>query len=200
MLYSLYQAQADFLLPLRAWARTAQAFFGFANAYPELHVLRRATAAWEMIDRLHLGHERPDYQIKAVKSGNQIVPVTEEVAASTPFGSLLHFKKDVEAPQPRVLIVAPLSGHFATLLRNTVHTMLQDHDVYITDWHNARDVPASAGRFGFSEYVDHVIQFLQTMGEGSHMVAVCQPAVQALVAAAAMAQAKDPAAPRSMTL
>ena len=90
----------------------------------------------------------------------------EEAAHVTPFGTLLHFKKDIDTEQPRVLLVAPLSGHFATLLRGTVRTMLPEHDVYITDWHNARDVPLSAGRFGFDEYVEHLIKFLEVIGAG----------------------------------
>jgi polyhydroxyalkanoate depolymerase len=118
----------------------------------------------------------------------------------TPFGTLLHFKKDVDQTQPRVLVIAPLSGHFATLLRATVRTMLPEHDVYITDWHNARDVPLEAGRFGFDEYVAHIIRFLEVIGPGAHMVAVCQPCVAALVAASVMAQRDNPAQPRSMTL
>ena len=88
-----------------------------------------------------------------------------------------------------MLLVAPMSGHFATLLRATVRTMLPEHDVYITDWHNARDVPLTAGRFGFDEYIDHLIQFLETIGPGAHVVAVCQPCVAVLAAAAVMAQA-----------
>jgi polyhydroxyalkanoate depolymerase len=153
-----------------------------------------------MMMRTGLTFARPAYGIDAVMVGNRSVPVLEEPVEVTPFGTLLHFKKDIDTEQPKVLMVAPMSGHFATLLRATARTMLPDHDVYITDWHNARDVPLSAGPFAFDDYVGHLIQFLRTMGEGSHMVAVCQPAVQALVAAAAMAQAKDPAAPRSMTL
>jgi polyhydroxyalkanoate depolymerase len=99
-----------------------------------------------------------------------------------------------------VLLVAPLSGHFATLLRATVRTMLPEHDVYITDWHNARDVPLEAGRFGFDEYVAHMMRFLEKIGPGAHMVAVCQPCVAALVAASVMAQGNNPAQPCSMTL
>ena len=97
-------------------------------------------------------------------------------------------------------MVAPLSGHFATLLRATVRTLLPEHDVFITDWHNARDVPLTAGRFGVDEYVDHLIKFLEVMGPGTHMLAVCQPCVAALAAAAAMADADHPAQPRSLTL
>jgi polyhydroxyalkanoate depolymerase len=126
--------------------------------------------------------------------------VTEEALAATPFGTLLHFKKDIQQAQPRVLVVAPLSGHFATLLRETVKTLLADHDVCITDWHNARDIPLSAGRFGFEDYIDHIIQWLGVLGPGAHLLAVCQPCVQVLAAVAVMAQAQDPAKPKSMTL
>jgi poly(3-hydroxybutyrate) depolymerase len=128
------------------------------------------------------------------------VPVRDEAVLVTPFATLLRFAKEHDVVQPRVLVVAPLSGHFATLLRGTVQTMLPDHDVYITDWHNARDVSLEHGRFGFDEYVDHLIRFLETMGPGAHLVAVCQPCVAALAAAAVMAQSNNPAQPRSMTL
>ncbi len=118
----------------------------------------------------------------------------------TPFGTLLRFAKDAEAKQPQVLVVAPLSGHFATLLRGTVQTLLRDHDVYVTDWHNARDVPLSAGAFGFDDYVEHVMRFIEILGTGTHVVAVCQPCVQVLAAAALMAADDHPAQPASMTL
>jgi poly(3-hydroxybutyrate) depolymerase len=132
--------------------------------------------------------------------GNREVAVTEEPAHVTPFATLVHFKKDIEAVQPRVLLVAPLSGHFATLLRATVATMLPDHDVYITDWHNARDIPLLEGRFGFDDYIEHLIRFLEAIGAGAHVIAVCQPCVAALVAVAVMAQDGNAAQPRSMTL
>ena len=102
--------------------------------------------------------------------------------------------------QPRVLLVAPLSGHFSTLLRDTVRTMLPEHDIYITDWHNVRDINVSHGCFGLDDYVEHVIRFLEAMGSPAHVVAVCQPCVQVLAAAAVMAQTNNPAQPRSMTL
>lgn len=119
---------------------------------------------------------------------------------ATAFGTLLHFRKDSEVLQPRVLVVAPLSGHFATLLRATVHTLLAEHDVYLTDWHNARDVPLAAGRFGLDEYTGHIMQFLEHLGPGVHLLAVCQPCVSALAATALMAQAGHAAQPRSLTL
>jgi poly(3-hydroxybutyrate) depolymerase len=162
--------------------------------------LRQFGAACRMLADSGLTHHRPDFGFHSVAMGNGVVGVTEEVAFDAPFGSLLRFKKDTDINQPRVLVVAPMSGHFATLLRGTVATMLPDHDVYITDWKNGRDIPLSDGVFGFDEYVDHVIRFLEVMGPGSHLVAVCQPAVAALAAAAVMAEHGNKAQPRSLTL
>src|SRR5204863_1579278 len=143
---------------------------------------------------------RPAFGNDRVTVGNAEVAVHDRAALTTPFGTLLHFKKDIDTPQPRVMLVAPLSGHFATLLRGTVRTMLPEHDVYITDWHNVRDVALMHGRFGFDEYIEHLIRFLEAIGPPAHVVAVCQPCVAALVAGAVMAQADNPAQPRSMTL
>jgi len=199
MLYLAYQTQSDMMAPFRAWASMAMAA-GDGPAFAESTVMRNLTAAYELIARAGLTHSRPPFGISQVTVGNREVEVTEEAAHTTPFGTLLHFKKDVSTAQPRVLLVAPLSGHFATLLRATVRTMLPDHDVYITDWHNARDVPLTAGRFGIDEYVDHLIKYLEVMGPGAHVLAVCQPCVAVLSAAAVMAQAGNTAQPRSMTL
>jgi poly(3-hydroxybutyrate) depolymerase len=201
MLYQAYQAHSDIMVPVRALAGMAAKTVGERlNGSARPSPLSNLTAAYELIARAGLTHARPPYGIDSVMVGNREVTVTEEAADVTPFGTLLHFKKDIEQAQPRVLLIAPLSGHFATLLRATVRTMLAEHDVYITDWHNARDVPVADGRFGFDEYTAHLIRFLETMGPGAHIVAVCQPCVAALVAAAVMAQADNPAAPRSMTL
>jgi poly(3-hydroxybutyrate) depolymerase len=200
MLYSAYQAFSDSMSPLRLAAKVALGMQPFMPL-PGGPLLRRGMALASVVDSARMTHKRPPYQITTATCGNRVVPVREEVAASTPFGDLLHFAKDdVGAPQPRILVVAPLSGHFATLLRSTVQTLLQDHDVYITDWKNARDVPVSAGRFGFEDYTDHVITWLQDMGPGSHVLAVCQPCVPTLAAVALMAEDNDPAQPRSMTL
>jgi polyhydroxyalkanoate depolymerase len=202
MLYQAYQTHADLWAPLRAAARVAgpvigNGFFGTASG---TLTLRSAAAACELLARAGLTHGRPSFQIATVRIGNQDVPIEEEEALRTPFGTLLHFKKARLTSAPRVLLVAPLSGHFATLLRGTVQTMLPEHDVYITDWYNARDVALTHGRFGFDDYVEHLIKFLEAMGQGAHVVAVCQPCVQALVAAAVMAEQNHPALPRSMTL
>jgi poly(3-hydroxybutyrate) depolymerase len=201
MLYQVYQAHSDIMVPVRALANMAIA--GMAptlNGSSDSAVIRNLTAAYELISRAGLTHHRPSFDIPTVTVGNREVEVREEAAFTTPFGTLLHFKKDIESVQPRVLLVAPLSGHFATLLRGTVRTMLPEHDVYITDWHNARDIALSDGRFGFDDYIAHLILFLEKMGPGAHVVAVCQPCVAVLVATAVMAQGENPAQPRSMTL
>ena len=199
MLYLAYQTHSDIMAPVRAWASMAAAAGGLPLT-GDVPVIRNLTAAYELIARAGLTHSRPAFGIRSVMVGNREVELREEAAHATPFGTLLHFKKDIANAQPRVLLVAPLSGHFATLLRATVQTMLPEHDVYITDWHNARDVPLTAGRFGCDEYVDHLIDFLEVMGPGTHVVAVCQPCVAALAAASVMAQDQNPAQPRSMTL
>jgi len=198
-LYLAYQTQSDIMVPVRAWAAMAVAAGG-SSLLAENSATRNLTAAYELIARAGLSHTRPAFGIGSVTVGNREVEVSEEAAAATPFGTLLHFKKHAGTAQPRVLMVAPLSGHFATLLRATVRTMLPEHDVFITDWHNARDVPLTAGRFGVDEYVDHLIKFIEVMGPGAHVLAVCQPCVAALAAAAAMAEAGNPAQPRSLTL
>ncbi|MGE3156146.1 MAG: polyhydroxyalkanoate depolymerase [Xanthobacteraceae bacterium] len=201
MLYQAYLAHSDILLPLRSLASVAMRTIGQPLAgVTDNAVLRNLTAVYELVARAGLTHARPPYRIDRTQVGNREVAVTEEAADVTPFGTLLHFKKDVDAAQPRVLLVAPLSGHFATLLRSTVRTMLPEHDVYITDWHNVRDVAVSHGRFGFDSYIEHLIRLLEKIGPGAHVVAVCQPCVAVLAAAAVMAQSGNPAQPRSMTL
>ncbi|MHB1305139.1 MAG: polyhydroxyalkanoate depolymerase [Acidiphilium sp.] len=201
MMYDLYQAQEDMLAPYRLAARNAAPLLELFTPPRAFGTpMRGMRAALELFGHGGTAHSRPDFGIAAVRIGNREVPVTETRVRSTPFGDLLHFRKDMNQAQPRVLIAAPLSGHFATLLRNTVEVMLPDHDVYITDWHNARDIPLAAGRFGFDDYVGHVTDFLQAIGPGGHVVAVCQPAVAVLAATALMAEAGDTAVPRSMTL
>ncbi|HUZ91717.1 MAG TPA: polyhydroxyalkanoate depolymerase, partial [Methylocella sp.] len=201
MIYQAYSAQAGFLDLVRPLA--AATGKALRLPWPLLRTdwsIRKLAGVLETFADLTVTHTRPPFGIDSVALGNRLLPVTEEAVYSTPFATLLRFRKETEALQPRVLLVAPMSGHFATLLRATVKTMLADHDVYITDWHNVRDVPHTEGRFDFSGFVDHVIKFLQVMGPGSHVVAVCQPCVPVLAAAALMAQDGDEAQPRSMTL
>ena len=196
MLYQAYQAYSDIMIPVRKWAGTALRALGQPlSGIADNTALRNLTAAYELIARAGLTHERPAFGIDRVMVGNREAAVREEAMLTTPFGTLLNFRKDVDAPQPRVLLVAPLSGHFATLLRGTVRTMLPEHDVYITDWHNVRDVPLMHSRFGFDDYIAHLIRFLETIGPGAHIVAVCQPCVAVLVATAVMAQGVMPRSP-----
>ena len=205
MLYYAYQLQSDLMKPVRMMADAAAHMLnGSAVTQFDSPTLRHLAAAFEMGSRAGLTHTRPPFGIDHVRVGKEDVPVTEEDALVTPFGTMLHFRKAgnvaTKLKQPRVLVVAPLSGHFATLLRNTVEVLLPDHDVYITDWHNARDIGTEHGRFGFDEYIDHVIQFLEELGPGAHLVSVCQPCAHAFAAVAVMAQTNNPCQPASMTL
>lgn len=200
MLYQAYQMQDDLVAPWRLWARSMLGMLNSSTSGIRGFVGGEYAAALEMLSRFELGHTRPDFAIAKVPSGNSIASVTEEVTLDLPFGKLLHFRKDIDAPQPKVLVIAPLSGHFSTLLRGTVETLLRDHDVYITDWANARDVPLEDGRFGVEDYVEYIIRFLEEIGPGAHILAVCQPCVQGLVAVAVMSAENHPCTPRSMTL
>ncbi len=198
MLYRAYQNYSDLLSP----SRLAAQFFGKGvwEARTDRGAPRRIAAALEVFAHMRLTHSRPDYGIKSVMVDGEDVAVHEEAAMVAPFGTLLHFRKNTKAVQPKVLLAAPLSGHFATLLRDTVRTLLRDHDVYVTDWHNARDVPLWNGGFGLDDYTLQIVSFLEAIGEGTHLVAVCQPCVAALAATALMGEDDNPAAPRSLTL
>ena len=191
MLYQAYQLQSDFSSPLRLMAQQMAASMWFQRT--EKSALRAISAANEVLSRMRLTHTRPDYGIDEV---------CEEAVLQLPFATLLHFRKpgDEARDQPKVLLVAPLSGHFATLLRETARTLLQHHDVYITDWHNARDVGLQHGGFGLDDYIDYMMRFVAELGPNTHVVAVCQPCVAALAATALMAEDGHVAQPRSLTL
>jgi poly(3-hydroxybutyrate) depolymerase len=201
MLYEAYQAHSDVVAPMRWFAH---AFQGMLNQpWPVLAhhpVIRGAAAACEMVARAGMWHERPDFGIRGTMVGNRAVAVSEVPLVRHPFCTLLHFAKDTDVVQPRVLLVAPMSGHFATLLRGTVETLLPDHDVYVTDWINARNVPLLYGRFDLDDHIDLVVSFLRELGPDTHVIAVCQPSVPVLAAVALLAADNDPAQPRSMTL
>jgi polyhydroxyalkanoate depolymerase len=201
MLYQAYQIQADIMTLARGWAGIARQGFGqVGSPIADTFAVRSLAAGAEMLGRAGLTHERPPFGIETVKVGRREVAVHEEVTDATPFGTLLHFAKETATAQPKVLVVAALAGHFSTLLRGTVRTLLPEQDVYITDWHNARDVSLEHGRFGFDEYVEHLIRWLELLGPDTHVIAVCQPCVAALVATSVLAQAGSDAQPRSLTL
>ncbi len=201
VMYSVYERCED-------WASTTRLFAATMSASTEL-------LPWPMRDSLparmiranahlavntRLTHTRPDFGIDSVMVAGKQVAVEPTVVDSTPFASLLRFAKDVPVAQPRVLLMAPMSGHFATLLRETVRTLSRDHDVYITDWHNARNIPPSAGSFGLDGYIAHTQRFIEFLGDPVHVVAVCQPCVPTVAALSLLAQDNSDAQPRSLTL
>jgi poly(3-hydroxybutyrate) depolymerase len=201
MLYQLYQPYADASEVLRSAAGSMSAMLarlpmGLPNALP----VRGLRAAYDLYRDTKVTHVRPPFGIDKVLVGGELVEVTEEVADQTPFATLLRFAKESPAPLPKVLLVSPLSGHFSTLLRNTVRTLSADHDVHLTDWHNAREVPLAAGRFGFDEYVAHIIRFIEHLGDGLHVISVCQPCVPVLAAVAVQAERRGAVQPRTLSL
>jgi poly(3-hydroxybutyrate) depolymerase len=201
MLYDAYQAQCDALAPMRLFAETAgnlldQAWLGLGD----LPLVRGTAAALNIFSHARVSHERPPFGIDRVVIDGAETVVSEEAVAVHPFCRLLHFRKAAAPDQPKLLVVAPLSGHFSTLLRGTVATLLPDHDVYLTDWINARNVPVHCGRFGLDDEVDLIIDLLRRLGPGAHVMAVCQPSVPVLAAVALMAAAGDACQPASMVL
>jgi polyhydroxyalkanoate depolymerase len=200
MLYQAYKTLNDLMAPARGLAAAALNMRELVGPLPEWTLDRQWAALLDLVANTKFTHKRPRWNIEPVQSGNRLLAIEEEVRLSLPFGDLLHFAKDDLVARPKMLVIAPLSGHFATLLRNTVTTLLRDHDVYVTDWKNARDVPVSAGQFGFDDYIEYIISFLEELGPGTNILAVCQPCVQALAAVALMAEENHPAQPRTMTL
>ena len=182
-------------------ANAATPMFEHAGrGYGPMPTMRRLAAACRTLSLAEVTHRRRPFDIPSVEVAGERVEVSEVALHRTPFATLLRFAKPGGEVQPKVLVVAPMTGHFATLLRDTVRTMLGEHDVYITDWHNAREVPLAEGRFGLEEYTDHLIDFLTRLGPGAHLVAICQPCVAALAAVALMSEDRHPATPASLTL
>ena len=201
MLYDAYQAQNDIFSPVRLMAGTAHDWL--RHQWPpigDMPCIRNAAAVMELLSHAGMSHERPDFGIRSVTIDGKEITVSEEIVVSEPFCNLLHFRKDSGREEPTVLVVAPLSGHFPTLLRGTIRTLLNDHNVYLTDWANARDVPLLHGRFNLDDFVELVIRFTRLLGPRIHVIAVCQPSVPVLAAASLMATAGDPCQPASIVL
>lgn len=200
LFYPYFQAYEDFVDSIRTTAGALHG--GRQGGHPgdRRDDAQALTASSERITLIGLTHARRDFDLSPVEIGGQQLAVRQQTALEAPFASLLRFSIDGLPGRPRVLLVAPLSGHFATLLQGTLRTLLVDHDVYLTDWHNARDIAPAAGRFGLDEYVSYLIRFLESVGPGAHVVAVCQSAVAALAAVALMAEDAHPAQPRTLTL
>jgi poly(3-hydroxybutyrate) depolymerase len=202
--YQFYEFNHAALAPWRAMAdATRLAFQNPLNPLAETPFGRSMAAGAELFERVTRRYGKPAFGITTTGVDGRSVGVAEEVVWTRPFCSLLHFRRDLpkgRPADPKVLIVAPLSGHYATLCRGTVEAMLPEHDVYITDWTDARMAPLALGHFDLDDYIDYVIEMLHHLGPGSHVIAVCQPSVPVLAAVALMSEARDAAVPSSMTL
>lgn len=201
MLYHLYQPWEQASAIARGAAGSmAQMLRALPLGLGATLPVRTLTATYDVMSRTGVSHSRPAFGIDEVVVGDRSIAVQEEVVFSTPFGSLLHFAKRDAPSQPKVLVVAPLSGHFATLLRPTVATLSTNHDVYVTDWVTARDVPKGQGDFDVDDCVLLIKSFIEHLGPDTHVVAVCQPCVPVLAAVSLLAQESSTSQPRSMTL
>ena len=200
-LYSLKEMSSASMAPTRMMAHAATQFFSNPlNPLSYTGVGRQMAAAGELVERVTQSYGRPEFNLTYTNIGGKHVDVWEEVVLEKAFCKLRRFKRAGKHNDEKLLIVAPMSGHYATLLRGTVEALMPHHDVYITDWENGREVPLFKGEFDLNTYVDYVIEFLHFLGEGTHTLAVCQPSVPLLAAVALMNDAKDPCAPKTMTL
>jgi len=201
MLYQLHEFQTALLQPVSSWARAAsKALIDASNPASKIPGSDRLAASYELLYRLGKNYSKPEFGIRSVQAHGQEVAVQERTITSKPFCNLIRFKRfsdDIEVikklkDDPVVLVVAPMSGHHSTLLRDTVRTLLQDHKVYITDWIDARIVPADESAFGLDDYVHYVQDFIRTIGaENLHVISVCQPTVPTLGAISLMASAGE---------
>ncbi|MEO0999629.1 MAG: polyhydroxyalkanoate depolymerase, partial [Pseudomonadota bacterium] len=208
MLYHAYELTHAAISPMRTAARLGhEALSNPFNPFALSYSARATAAAFEMFINATRRYGKPEFGLEETEVSGEMVPVVEEVVEALPFCNLIHFKRDAEVARarsdPPVLIIAPMSGHFATLLRGTVEAMLPEHEVYITDWIDAREVQVTEGNFDLDDYVDYIITFCETLsrrGERPAVLAVCQPGVPMLVAATLMAKRKEAFRPASMVL
>ncbi|MGH8731464.1 MAG: polyhydroxyalkanoate depolymerase, partial [Burkholderiales bacterium] len=201
MIYQLHEFQKTVMAPTVLLADTVKHLF--TSPFSPLAytpVSRTIAANSEVFVRLMRRYPKPQWQIDHTLIDGERIAVTREVAVEKPFCQLLHFRKDLAVGQPKLLIVAPLSGHFATLLRDTVRTALPDHDVWVTDWVDAKMVPLSKGPFHLDDYVDYIREFIRHLSPDLNVMSVCQPTVPVLAAVSMMAAENDPAAPKAMIM
>lgn len=204
-MYWMYEMGQASLNPARAFADAAKLMFqNPLNPLSNTEFGKSVAASCEVFERTTRRYGKPEWQLHDTEVQGVRTPVEIRTVWEKPFCRLLYFQRNLtrplREPQPRVLIVAPMSGHYATLLRGTVEAFLPNHEVYITDWSDARMVPLTAGRFDLDDYVDYVIEMLHALGGNIHVVAVCQPAVPVLAAVSRMEAENDPYVPTSMTL
>jgi len=209
MLYQLHEFQRSMLNPLTAWAQaTAKTFVNPLSPLSLIPGAPRMAAGYELLYRLGKEYEKPEFGIKSVRSNGREIPIVEQTVLEKPFCKLIRFKRYADDPEtikllkdePVVLVCAPLSGHHATLLRDTVRTLLQDHKVYVTDWVDARMVPSEEGAFHLADYIYYIQEFIRHIGADKlHVISVCQPTVPVLAAISLMASAGEKT-PRTMTM
>ena len=201
MLYHAYEFHRQLAKPVRLWANALEQVYSSPyNPLAETWFGKSVAAGAEIMARLTQNFGKPTFGLKTTLVDNEDVEVNEEILLRKPFCDLLHFHRDTTRRDPKVLVVAPMSGHFATLLRGTVEALLPEHDVFVTDWTDAREVPLTDGNFDLDDYIDYVIAFCRYLGPDVHVIAVCQPSVPVMAAAALMAEARDPRQPKSLTL
>ncbi|NUZ08113.1 polyhydroxyalkanoate depolymerase [Piscinibacter koreensis] len=208
MLYQLYEAQRALLSPFSEFASASSKLYNHPlSPFAHTPLAHRVSASFELVHRLAKDYEKPEFGIRTIRRGDADIAVHEQVALEKPFCRLLRFKRFSDDPetltilknQPTVLVVAPLSGHHATLLRETVRELLKDHKVFVTDWTDARMVPVEAGPFHLDDYVEYVQEFIRFIGPDVNVISVCQPTVPVLAAISLMATAGEPTPP-TMTM
>jgi poly(3-hydroxybutyrate) depolymerase len=207
LLYQLHETQRAMLNPASVWAESMSKLFGNSySAFAYTPLASRMAAGFELLHRLGKEYEKPIFGITTTHVGDQDVSVTERIELSKPFCQLRKFERLLPKhlakhdSDPTVLIFAPLSGHHSTLLRDTVRAMLPDHNVYITDWIDARMVPTEAGPFHLDDYIAYAIEFMRHLGPNLHVMSVCQPTVPVLAAISIMATLGDKKLPKTMTM
>ncbi len=201
MLYDAYEMQRSLLAGASTLAEIGAGWMqNPVNPMAYSHMGPIVASALDVFAHVSAPRGKPEFGIESTMVDGKTVPVREEIVLRKPFGQLKRFVKEGVEEAPRLLIVSPMSGHYATLLRGTVERMLPGHDVYITDWRDAKLVPIDEGDFDLDDYIDYLIEFLEHIGPGAHMLAVCQPSVPAFAAAALMSADKNPCRPRTLTL
>ena len=201
MLYYAYELQRQLAQPVRFWANAVEQIYSSPyNPLTDTWFGKSMAAGSEIVARLAQNYAKPAFGLATTQIGNEQVAVNEEILVRKPFCQLLRFRRDTPRKDPKVRLVAPMSGHYATLLRGTVEALLPEHDVHITDWADAREVPLSDGNFDLDDYIDYIIDFCRYLGPDVHVIAVCQPSVPVMAAASLMAEARDPRQPKSITL
>ena len=200
-MYNSYRLGRALAAPLNSWASALRALWSHpALPMSGTHFGRAVASASELLERVTRRYPKPPFALPTTQIDGRSVAVREVPWLSTPFCNLIRFERDTPREDPKVLLVAPLSGHHATLLRETVARLLPDHDLYVTDWIDARLVPLSAGRFDLDDYIDLVQRFIHRIGSDVHVIAVCQPGIPVLAAVSLMSESDDPATPLTMTL